>query len=238
MIWYTSRMYRYSPENARLYQELGLVGTTYEISFNQARKMLGNLQGKTILDFGTGTGRSALLLKSLGASRVLAIDHDPNMIKQANSLQAEGVSFCLMQDQIPFASESVDAALSAHVFVETPSLAEMTKTAKEIARVLKPSGSLVVITTNPGSIGHDFISYRYLPKSNLKSGDRITCLVKGSKSFEIEDYYWTEDDYRQVFRDSGFMVEEISYPLAQANNGWLEETKVAPDVVFKCRRHI
>jgi ribosomal protein L11 methyltransferase len=40
-------------------------------------------QGKTVLDFGTGTGVLAILAEKLGASRILAIDNDDWSIENA-----------------------------------------------------------------------------------------------------------------------------------------------------------
>ncbi|HVU54683.1 MAG TPA: 50S ribosomal protein L11 methyltransferase [Puia sp.] len=42
-----------------------------------------DLKGKNVLDFGTGTGVLAILAERLGASDVLAIDHDPWSIENA-----------------------------------------------------------------------------------------------------------------------------------------------------------
>lgn len=226
-------MYEYSPENARLYKELGVVGTTYEVSFNEMSRLIGNLQGKTVLDFGTGAGRSALLLKSLGAERVIGVDHDRNMITEAKSQSIEGVEFHLMDKSIPLPDNSIDVVVSAHVFVEMASKDAMISACKEIARVTKLGDTLVVIATNPDSVGHEYVSYRYLPQNHLNSGGKITCVVRGSKEFEIQDTYWTIDDYHQVLEESGFKIEQTTYPLAEPN-GWLDETRVAPDVVIKC----
>ena len=119
-------MYRYSPENARIYGQLGVIGTTYEVSFSEVGRLLGNLHGKTVLDFGTGTGRSARLLKTLGAEKVIGVDHGENMIAQAKANHDEAIEFYLITDQtIPLPHESVDVAISAHVFVEMRTLEEM-----------------------------------------------------------------------------------------------------------------
>lgn len=42
-----------------------------------------DFKGKSVLDFGCGTGILSLLSEQLGASRVLGIDNDPNCIKNA-----------------------------------------------------------------------------------------------------------------------------------------------------------
>jgi len=42
-----------------------------------------NFTGKTVLDFGTGTGILAIMAKKLGAAKVTAIDNDPLSINNA-----------------------------------------------------------------------------------------------------------------------------------------------------------
>ena len=55
----------------------------------------------------------------------------------------------------------------------------------EIYRVLKLGAKLVVATTNPKSIGYDYVSYRYIDKPNLKSGDKVTCVVRVKRSLKL-----------------------------------------------------
>ncbi len=225
-------MYKYSPENAHTYSELGVIGTTYEVSFNEMIRLLGDVSGKTILDYGTGAGRSALLLGSLGARSVVGVDHDQQMIAQATKKSTEGISFLLIENNhIPLPDNSVDVAVSAHVFVEMKTIQEMGAAAQEIARVLKPAGQFILISTNPDSVGHDYVSYTYKKDQPLTSGNPMTCVVKGEHPFEIDDTYWTETDYRSVLETAGFTEVGISYPLAEGTE-WLDETDVAPDIVL------
>ena len=230
--------YRYSQEHARIYSQLGVLATTYEVSFNEMGR-LGNFQGKTALDFGTGTGRSALLLELLGAKRVIGVDHDENMIAQAKAKQHEGLEFHLTDKTIPLPDASIDIAVSAHVFVEMRTLEEMQQATKEIARVLKPNGTFILITLNPASIGREYKSYRYREQDELKNGDPITCIVKCAETpFEITDTYWTVDVYRQVLQSAGFIQIQTTLPLADEGDEWFDEKEVAPDVVFACIKNI
>ncbi|MDO6434707.1 50S ribosomal protein L11 methyltransferase [Flavitalea sp. BT771] len=48
-----------------------------------------DLNGCTVLDFGTGTGVLAILAEKLGAGRVIAIDHDPWSIENARENMVE-----------------------------------------------------------------------------------------------------------------------------------------------------
>ncbi len=222
--------YKYSLVQARAYSQLGIAGTTYEPGFKELSR-LGYFQGKTVLDFGTGTGRTARLLKLLGAKRVLAVDRDEQMLARVPS--DEGIEpHLLTESHIPFPDASVDVAVSAHAFVELRTREEMQQAANEIARMLVPAGMFLLITTNPAAIGCDYKSYKYENIDELKSGDSITCLIKTEPSFTIIDTYWTLDVYQQVLQSAGFTRIQMTFPLADDGEGWLDEQKIAPDVVF------
>jgi ubiquinone/menaquinone biosynthesis C-methylase UbiE len=227
-------MYNYSNNQAKAFSGLNISGTTTEACFKCACKVFGSLKGKTALDFGCGSGRTTVLLKGLGTSKVVGVDVNRNMIVQANKLHKEKrLEFYKIRKKIPFKDNYFDAALSAHVLVESRSLKEMSSILKEIFRVLKNRSLLIIITANPKSIGHKYITYSHRKKKNLKSGDRIDCRIESNPPFIIKDTYWTEKDYNKVIKESGFKIVKIYNPLAKGR-GWLEEIKVAPNSVYKC----
>src|SRR3989344_488722 len=225
-------MYKYSDQNAETYSKLGITGTTYESGFNEAKTIFGDLQGKMALDFGTGAGRTAQLLASMGASRVVGVDHNQSMIDQAAKISDPTLEFVRIDNNIPFPENTFDVAIAAHVFVEVSSMDEMKQISSEVYRVLKPGGIFVIITNNSKAIGQNYLSFGYPKNDNLKSGDKMPCTIKkGNDSFAIDDYYWTEDDYRNVLEKNGFTVS-MTLPLV-SGDGWLDEAKVASHVVIK-----
>ncbi len=224
-------MYVYSKQNAKIYSQLGVIGTTYEVYFNEVKKILGDLKGKKVLDFGTGAGRSAQLIKTLNAQEVVGVDHNTEMIRLTKKIEDKSIKFHLISNKIPYPDSYFDEAACIAVLIELASKKEMNDSFSEIYRVLKLGAKLVVATTNPKSIGYDYVSYRYIDKPNLKSGDKVTCVVKGKKVFEIDDYYWEEKDYKEVLKKAGFSIEKMSYPLGVGKE-WLDETKMAPELII------
>ncbi len=61
-------------------------GTGHHATTSMMMKMMGELDfiGKTVLDFGTGTGILAILSEKLGASKIIAIDNDDQSIQNAS----------------------------------------------------------------------------------------------------------------------------------------------------------
>ncbi|MBI3384627.1 class I SAM-dependent methyltransferase [Candidatus Gottesmanbacteria bacterium] len=127
-------MYKYSNKNAEIYSKLGIEGTTYEPGFAKAKKMFGNLSGKKVLDFGSGSGRTAKLLLSFGAKEVIGVDHNQSMIDQANKQDTKNAKFFLIDNKIPFDKNTFDAAFCAHVMVEVNSFKKIEQIISEIYR--------------------------------------------------------------------------------------------------------
>ena len=126
-------LYSYTAGNARLYRSLGIEGTTYQIGFDAVRELLGPVESKVLLDFGCGAGRSAAFLTALGAGHVYGVDHDQNMIDEAESQGLPRVTFLYADGTIPLPDASVDGAVSLNVFMEIRTLGEMRRACDEIA---------------------------------------------------------------------------------------------------------
>jgi ribosomal protein L11 methyltransferase len=60
-------------------------GTGHHATTLMMIQMMAQLdfEGKSVLDFGTGTGVLAIVAEKLGASKIMAIDNDPQSIKNA-----------------------------------------------------------------------------------------------------------------------------------------------------------
>ena len=107
---------------------------------------MGQLEGKKVLELGTGTGGTATLLARQGAA-VVGIDLLPFRLTEANARAteynvAESVNFALMDAMhLAFPDNTFDFIISKSVLVFTAH----TQTAKECYRVLKPGGRAIFI---------------------------------------------------------------------------------------------
>jgi ubiquinone/menaquinone biosynthesis C-methylase UbiE len=99
---------------------------------------LGSVEGKTILDVGTGTGRAALALAARGA-RVTGVDASAQMLSVAERRAREAnlnVTFRVADaHRLDFSDRSFDAVVCLRVLMHTPgwkaSLAELCRVARE-----------------------------------------------------------------------------------------------------------
>lgn len=101
--------------------------------------LIADLTGQ-VLEIGAGTG--ALLPRYASATRVLALDRNPHMLRRAHpAARARSLTELLLGDAcwLPLAADSVDAVVSSLVLCSVPrpedALAELT-------RVLRPGGKL------------------------------------------------------------------------------------------------
>ena len=107
---------------------------------------MGNLEGKNVLELGTGTGGTATLLAKRGAS-VTGIDLLPFRLDEAKVRAKhhnvdESVEFALMDAMhLAFPENTFDFIISKSVLVFT----DHTRTAQECYRVLKPDGKAIFI---------------------------------------------------------------------------------------------
>jgi SAM-dependent methyltransferase len=230
--------YRYTDANAELYGSFGVEGTTYQIGFDAVARLLGDVRGKTFLDFGCGTGRSARFLKKLGAQHVYAVDHDQNMIDQALTQQLDSVTFMRIDSTIPLPDTSVDGAVSMNVFIEIRTPGAMTRACAEIARTLRTGAAFVLESSSPMAFGHTFRSFSYPHAGPLRSGDTTPCIVTApGGQFVIEDTYWTEHDYVDAIEQAGLTVTTIDYPRPRNPAAWsTDEASIPPCIVIEAKK--
>jgi len=111
--------------------------------------MLTPNPNEKILDVGAGKGAVADLVQRFSSSEVHALDPDP---KRIASIQRKhpGLKICLSgADQIPYADGFFDKAYTTLTVHHFP---EQAKSFRELARILKPEGLLVIADLSPQTL--------------------------------------------------------------------------------------
>jgi len=147
--------------------------------------LLGDLNGKKVLDIGSGTGRSVTRLKVTGASDVTALDISPEMLEILKEEHPTVETVIGNVEKLPFKDDSFDTITALFVIVHIGDLREMLD---EVYRVLKPGG--VFILSN--------INQKKAPKLKLKSGKEIV----------IKSYYHIPKKVIEALENSFFKVEK------------------------------
>ena len=123
-----------------------------DLETGMVRKIIGSTSDIRVLDVATGTGRFSLALAKTGLD-VTAIDLTANMLQvarhKARYNQITGLHFRLANARrLPFADDTFDAVVSMRFLHLIPE--DMQKDfVREMIRVLKPSGLLILGFSSP-----------------------------------------------------------------------------------------
>jgi SAM-dependent methyltransferase len=171
--------------------------------------VLGDVQGKDVLEFGCGGGQWSTALARRGA-RAVGFDLSEQQLAHARRLQQEtGVRFPLVQadaEQVPFADGSFDVVFADHGAF---SFADPYRTVPEAARLLRPGGLLafshispLFAITTPADAEHasERLVYDYFDLHQLDE-------PSGMIEFNLPYGAWIG-----LFRQSGLVVEELIEP--------------------------
>ncbi len=108
------------------------------------RDLLGDVAGRAVLDLGCGDGKLAVRLAALGA-RVVGLDPDPAMLRAAAARAvAAGVAVDFTAGRartLPFPDRRFDVVVAVTVLCFVP---DAEAAFREIARVLRPGGAVVI----------------------------------------------------------------------------------------------
>ena len=157
-------------------------------------KIVGKNKPKQILDIATGTGDLALMMAGLSPDKIIGLDISEGMLavgkeKIAKVNLSEKIEMVVGDsEEMPFDDDTFDAIT---VSFGVRNFANLDKGIKEIARVLKPSGVLVILETSnplkfPFRQGYKLYTHLFLPIiGKLFSKDKVaySYLSESANSF-------------------------------------------------------
>ncbi len=174
--------------------------SAYWDSFEKDRvlPLLGDLDGKAVLDVGAGAGRLSLRLAEKGAD-VTALDVSEEIIKKIKNVKIKKVIGDA--ESLDFPDESFDIVIATFLIVH---LKDLKRFFDEVYRVLKPGGLFLV--TN--------INQRKAPAVKTKEG-----LV------EIESHYHKPEKVIEELESLAFGVEREEF--VREGETWVNQIVLA-----------
>jgi SAM-dependent methyltransferase len=223
---------------ASAYAKLEFPGTYYLAFRDLPAIFAAHVSGPKGLDFGCGAGRSTRFLRKLGFDTV-GVDIAEPMIRRARAIDPEG-DYRLVADGDLSALADVrfDLVLSAFPFDNIPGAATKTRLFRELSGVLTSAGKIVNVVSAPEIYWHEWLSFstKDFPENRqAKRGDevRIINLALEDKRPAI-DILWPDEDYREVYEQSGLKLVGVYKPLGRAGEPykWINEMSIAPWVIY------
>lgn len=227
--------YKVDPElYARLYSDLKIKNTLF-LAYRDLPQLINKyVTGKKTLDYGSGAGNSTIYLKSLGLE-VIGVDINPKMIDIIKSVDSKGDYHLIKSGEIPYPDNYFDFVFSSFAFLEVGSKEELVKISKDIKRVLKPDGVFITIVCIEDFYNRDWLSLnsQFPENQNLVSGSVVKVLFKDI-GLIISDYFWSADDFLEVFHKAGLRLITNHKPLGTEKDGyeWVTEKEISPFVIY------
>jgi len=189
--------------------------------------LISQVEGQQVLDLGCGTGRYCLLLAQRGA-KVVGIDPSSNMIKQAKRKLTNSGQITLHRaalDALHFPDGQFDLVVSALTLSHLP---ELEPTFREMGRVLKTGGRLVISDVHPywPVSGHDYTEF----------------FDEDGQEYRIPIYPHLLEEYWNLSRRFGLDLEELREPridesLIQRFPSLRDYRDIPLAIILKLRRH-
>lgn len=197
-------------------------------------QLLGDVNGKRVVDYGCGEGR---LLEELAENEasVFGYDTSPAMIETARRrLSGKAELSVIESGKIPLPENSIDAVVSNLVFMMVPSQDEIKRIFQEINRVLVNGGTFAFSITHPAFAETKFTTYynRFHEKLDyFDSGQPYQFVLLGKDGAEItnehfQDHHYPLETYLNLVCDSGFTLRHINEVKVDGN-------KYPPYLMFK-----
>lgn len=135
-----------------------------------------DLAGRRVIDVGTGSGVLAIAAAKLGARSVVALDEDPEALRNARENVARNDVAALVDvRETDLATYQGDAA---SIVVANLTGAVIQRYAGRLAKLVEPGGALVVSGFNTAEIDDVRRALASTVERELTEGDWVACLVR------------------------------------------------------------
>jgi ribosomal protein L11 methyltransferase len=139
-----------------------------------------DVNGRRVIDVGTGSGVLAIAAWHLGASAVVAIDHDPDALQNAReNVERNGAGHVVEVAQ----AELLDfAAARADLVTANLTAAVLRQHAATLRRLVSPGGSLIVSGFSPEELADVAAAFEVQDVRALAEGEWTAAVIQTSAS--------------------------------------------------------
>jgi ubiquinone/menaquinone biosynthesis C-methylase UbiE len=212
--------------------------TLWRLGYPVVAELLGDVTGKSCLDYGCGTGTFCRFLHSKGAT-LTGVDVSENMINVAKRNSNHMIDYHTISDNINFLSDNkFDFVVSNFVLCTISSCQEISLILDQLYRVLKKEGRLFMMNSNwDKSNGKEFISFKLEYSKNLFPGQAVRAIIKSDPPILLNDYFWPIEEYCKLLEKSGFRIHDVRENIATSDNiSWLDEKEYPPYYIISAEK--
>jgi toxoflavin synthase len=184
--------------------------------------LIGDVEGKRVLDVACGEGHFTRLLRNAGAAEVVGIDISERMIELAREQETRrplGIEYRVEDARDLAKHADFDLVVGAWLLVYAQTRAELGQMCRGLASRLRSGGRLVTIVNNPEVYGLDPLpDYRKYGFQLSLAGHavegaptKISLLLEDS-TLEIENYYMPIAAYESALTQTGFANFAVHRP--------------------------
>ena len=134
-----------------------------------------------------------------------------------------------------------DLVLSAFTFDNIPGRIKV-RIFSDLGKLLKPNGTIVSVVSSPEIYTHEWASFTtkdFPQNAAARSGDVVRIVVTDHQDRRpVEDIFWTDESYREVYKEAGLHTVQACKPLAKGDESypWVSETQIAPWVIYVLKK--
>jgi SAM-dependent methyltransferase len=230
-------------QRADAYAKLEFPGTYY-LAYRDLPAILGeHVRGKRALDFGCGTGRSTRFLRQLGF-QVVGVDIAEHMLARARERDPHG-DYRLVpnRDLGSLPAAGFDLVACIFTFDNIPTMENKVALFRSLGQRLDVGGRIVSLVSAPEIYVNEWASFstRDFPENRVaRSGDTVRIVMLDVEDTRpVEDIFWTDDAYREVWEQSELTCIRAYRPLGKPSEPypWVSETTIAPWVIYVLTRN-
>ena len=206
-------------------------------------QLVGDPQGRDVIDVGCGGGQNTIAFKRAGASRVVGIDQSTQQLEFARDLASrEGIDVEFLKSAVetlaPVPDATFDAAFSSYCF---QFVADIRATFRSVYRVLRPGGRFAFCLDHPAYMMFGTEGFTLTKPYFQRNADFIWPFRQGEAT-GISAVYHTMEDMFAALREAGFVVESILEPELEEQQvgNWKHDVdrarKIPRTVIFAARK--
>lgn len=201
---------------APIYDNMDILPFRKEIEIPSVLKMLGDISGMSVLDFGCGSGYYACLLKKRGAKRVVGYDIANGMLEYARNkelINPLGIEYVSTLDNL---EQQFDLVLGVYVLPYADSREKLQSMVNNMVKLIRPGGRLLTLPLNPkySIISDYYVPYGFKIVSDFPYQDGSTFQLHFlyNTPHIINGWYWSYEVLNNAFKKSGLTNIQWSKP--------------------------